>query len=224
MTKAVFLSASVPDPKRTPKYAETADSVAITAAVTALVYVTLGRRPLVWGGHPAITPMIWVIAESMGVDYGRWVKLYQSEYFQDEFPEDNRRFQNVIFTASVNGDRLQSLRHMRDRMFREQEFDAAVFIGGMEGILDEFELIKSAQPNSYLLPVISTGGAAADLAERGYFAPELRDDMDYVSLFHRQLHIAPQERRYRVPEEQPVDIEDRLWTAENPTGSFDIGI
>ena len=84
MVDAIFLSASVPDPKRGPEYAETADAVAITSAVSALVNVTLGRRLLVWGGHPAITPMIWVVAEAIGVDYGRWVRLYQSRYFEDE--------------------------------------------------------------------------------------------------------------------------------------------
>src|SRR3546814_9504194 len=47
MTEAIFLSAGVPDPKRGPQYAATADTVAITAAVSALVHVTLGRRLLV---------------------------------------------------------------------------------------------------------------------------------------------------------------------------------
>src|SRR4051812_24128787 len=48
MTDTVFLSASVPDPKRGPEYAATADTVAITAAVSALVHVSLGRRLIVW--------------------------------------------------------------------------------------------------------------------------------------------------------------------------------
>ena len=61
MADAIFLSAGVPDPKRGPEYAATADTVAICAAVSALVHVALGRRLLVWGGQPAITPMIWVI-------------------------------------------------------------------------------------------------------------------------------------------------------------------
>jgi hypothetical protein len=34
MTDAIFLSAGVPDPKRGPQYAKTADTVAITAAVS----------------------------------------------------------------------------------------------------------------------------------------------------------------------------------------------
>src|SRR5579872_3201313 len=103
MDDAVFLSAGVPDPKRGPEYAATADIVAIGAAVSALVYVTLGRRQLVWGGHPAITPMILVVAQDMGVNYGSWVKLYQSQYFKDEYPEDNARFQNVVYTEAVKG-------------------------------------------------------------------------------------------------------------------------
>ena len=95
MEDAIFLSASVPDPKREPEFAATSNSVAITSAVRALVHVTLGRRVLVWGGHPAITPMIKVVAEEMDVDYGKWVKLYQSLYFRDQFPQDNEQFENV---------------------------------------------------------------------------------------------------------------------------------
>lgn len=129
VSAAIFLSASVPDAKRAPEFAKSADSVAITAAVSALVHVTLGRRPLVWGGHPAITPMIWIAAEEMKVDYGKWVKLYQSNFFADEFPEDNKRFQNVTFSDSVPNDRDKSLSIMRKRMFKENVFEAAVFIG-----------------------------------------------------------------------------------------------
>jgi SLOG cluster3 family len=110
MSDAIFLSAGVPDPKRGPEFAKTADTVAITAAVCALVHVTLGRRLLVWGGQPAITPMIWVVAEGLGLQYGSWVKLYQSRYFKDEFPEDNVRFQNVTFIDDVERDREKSLR------------------------------------------------------------------------------------------------------------------
>ena len=215
MTEAIFLSASVPDPKRTPKYAKTADAVAITAAVTALVYVALGRRILVWGGHPAITPMIWVVAESMGIDYGKWVKLYQSRFFKDEFPEDNERFQNVMFTDAVKEDRALSLSVMRERMFREQKFEAAIFIGGMEGIVDEYEPFAKLQPAAQILPIASTGGASIDVADRLKSpSKDLRDDLDYVSLFHRRLNISPRELRYDHPYSQPVNRDDRLWVVQ----------
>ena len=157
MIEAVFLSAGVPDPNRGPEYAATADTVAITAAVTALVHVTLGRRLLVWGGQPSITPMVWAVAEGLGVDYGAWVKLYQSEFFRDDFPEDNERFRNVTYTPNVNENLAQSLRVMREKMFTDFDFKAAVFIGGMGGIVAEYELLQQLQPTAAITPVLSTG-------------------------------------------------------------------
>lgn len=219
MTDAIFLSAGLPDPKRGPQYAATADSVAITAAVSALVHVTLGRRLLVWGGQPAITPMIWVVAEGLGADYGSWVKLYQSAYFKDEFPEDNQRFRNVTYTDAVGQDREQSLLLMRQRMFADFSFTAAVFIGGMGGIVEEYNLIRQLQPNATLLPVVSTGGAVHDVAQlMGKFPADLRDDLDYVTLFHRHLDISVKELRYRTPAEQPAAVSGRLWQGQKPNG------
>lgn len=212
MEDAIFLSAGVPDPKRGPKYAATADSVAINAAVTALVHVTLGRRVLVWGGHPAITPMVWVVAQDVGVDYGRWVALYQSRHFKDEFPEDNERFQNVTYTDEVESDREKSLLTMRERMFSEHKFKAAVFIGGMGGIVNEYELFRRLQPNAMVIPVISTGGATLDVASRaGEFSTDLANDLDYVALFHRHLDISVKEERFRTPSDQPALVLERYW-------------
>lgn len=213
MSNAIFLSAGVPDPIRGAEYAKTADSVAITAAVSALVHVSLGRRPLVWGGHPAITPMIWVVAEDMGLEYGSWVRLYQSKFFKDEFPEDNARFNNVTYTDSVNDSREASLLAMREQMFREHRFDAAVFIGGMRGILDEFDLFRSAHPSATVVPVLSTGGAALELQDRMRSgSDDLFNDLDYVGLLHRHLNISVKEERYIRPTDQPADIQARYWS------------
>jgi hypothetical protein len=212
MTDAIFLSAGIPDSKRSPEYAKTADSVAIAAAVSSLVYVTLGRRILVWGGQPAITPMIWAIAEDLQTDYGSWVKLYQSNHFRDRYPEDNQRFHNVIYTDDIGHNREESLRVMRERMFSDFNFTAAVFIGGMSGIVREFDLFRRMQPRALLIPVISTGGAVLDVARRMEIVPnDLRDDMDYVGLFHRYLDISVKERRYRNPTDQPPLVAHRLW-------------
>jgi len=216
MAETIFLSAGVPDPKRGPDYAATADTVAIQAAVSALVYVALGRRMLVWGGQPAITPMIWVVAADMGVDYGGWVRLYQSRHFRDEFPEDNERFQNVTFSDDVEGNREKSLLAMRERMFTEHRFSAAVFIGGMGGIVDEYELFTRCQPDAAVIPVFSTGGATLKLAERiGPTTPDLSNDLDYVALFHRHLGVPVGEERYRRPKDQPDALERRLWRPQN---------
>jgi hypothetical protein len=216
MSDAIFLSASVPDPRRAPEYAESADTVAISAAITALVHVTLGRRLLVWGGHPAVTPMVWAVAEGLGVDYGGWVKLYQSRFFKDEFPEDNDHFNNVTYTERSGEDREQSLLFMRTRMFRETTFSAAVFIGGMGGIVDEFNLLREIQPKVAMLPVASSGGAVLEVARRlENYPPELNSDLDYVSMFHRLLGVPVGERRYRNPADQPESPAERLWTPED---------
>lgn len=115
MAEAIFLSASIPDPRRAPVFAATADTVAIASAVSALLNVTLGRRLLVWGGHPAITPMFWVVAEDNGVDYQGWVRLYQSLHFENGFPEEIDRFSNVTYTQDIDNDREKSLLHMREK-------------------------------------------------------------------------------------------------------------
>lgn len=217
LTDAIFLSAGVPDPKRGPQYAKSADTVAIAAAVSAVAHVTLGRRLLVWGGQPAITPMIWAIAEGLGIEYGGWVRLYQSNHFKDEFPEDNQRFLNVTYTDDVRHDREQSLRLMRERMFSDYHFTAAIFIGGMGGIVQEYELLKQFQPKATLLPVISTGGAVLDVAQQMVKVPtDLGVDLDYVALFHRHLSIPVGEMRYQNPAKQPTAVADRLWKRLNP--------
>jgi hypothetical protein len=188
---AIFLSASVPDPRRSEVYHRTADVMAIRAAIAAFVKVVLGRRHLVWGGHPAITPMIWLVARGNGVDYGRAVTLYQSRFFEDDFPEENRRFENVVYTDAVPGSMESSLSEMRRRMFTEWQYSAAVFIGGMEGVEQEFQLLREFQPRAKLLPVASTGGAALRLFEQGHFPTQLKSELTYLSLFRELLDLQP---------------------------------
>jgi len=156
--------------------------------------------------------MIWVVAEGLGTNYGSWVKLYQSNYFKDEYPEDNQRFQNVTYTKDVDRDREKSLRLMRERMFSAFNFTAAVFIGGMGGVVEEYNLLQQLQPNARLLPIVSTGGAAVEIGTRALSVPpDLRDDLDYVAVFHRHLGISVREERYRTPSDQPKVVSERYW-------------
>lgn len=214
---AVFLSAGVPDPSAR-HFLGDGDSVAISAAVSAVLEVTLGRRRLVWGGHPAITPMVWAFAESMGVDYGEWVLLYQSLRFEDEFPGETALFQNVVFTERVGDEVEPNLEHMRNRMLGENGFEAAVFIGGMQGIIDEYRLFAERIPGQRIVPVVSTGGAARLLGEMLGADPELAADLDYVRLMYQRLGIDPNERRYATPTDQPADIGKRIEIPHAPRG------
>lgn len=191
---AIFLSAGVPDPfaKHFMGYGDTA---AISALVSALLYVALGRRPIVWGGHPAITPMVWAYAEGLGVDYSKWVTLYQTAFFKEDFPEENERFKNVVVTKAVAKDREGSLEVMRRRMLSENTFDAAIFAGGMRGIFDEYRLVRELATSAKILPIGSTGGAAAVLATEVNAEGDLVNELDYVALLFRQLDIDPNEPR-----------------------------
>lgn len=191
------------------------DSVAISAAVAALLEVTLGRRKLVWGGHPAITPMVWAFAESMSIDYGEWVLLYQSLLFEDDFPNETRKFNNVVFTERIRDDVADSLAIMRKKMFQENEFQAAVFVGGMRGVIDEFELFVKLAPKAIVLPIASTGGAARELANRLDRDVGVLEKRDYVGLLYKRLGIDPNERRYIRPADQPPNVADRIMNARS---------
>ena len=191
MKDAVFLSASMPDPE-SESFVSEADSVAVASAVRALVFVILGRKPLVWGGHPSITPMIWSVAENLNISYAEWVKLYQSTYFEDKFPDQNEKFKNIEFVKKVDGDREASLLNMRVRMFSENSFSTAIFIGGMK-VLDEAQLLFNLSPWTMLIPILSTGGATRKVLKYSSVSKELchrlETDVDYILLFHELCKI-----------------------------------
>jgi len=180
----IFLSASVPILGRG-NYHETANPFLIQAAVREMVIAVIGHHKIVWGGHPSITPMIWSICEDLNVDYSKNVILYQSLYFKDRFPEDNQRFGNVIFTDSVSEDREASLLLMRESMLSRDDLVAAVLIGGMEGVENEYDLFSRFHPDAVVLPVSAPGGASRMLAERlGSHDKTGLDDIDFARLFH----------------------------------------
>ena len=141
---AIFLSASIPDPKRDAKYHDTADKTAIRDAVRALITVVLPHGKIVWGGHPAITPLVKVIAEGMGVREADKVVIFQSNFFKKYFPKENSHFEKIVRTRVVEGDRNKSLALMRKQMIESERFDAGVFIGGMEGVEEEYRLFTTA--------------------------------------------------------------------------------
>jgi hypothetical protein len=192
---AIFLSASVPVAGRAPFDAD-AQPLAIQAAVVALATVVLGRRTLVWGGHPAITPMLWAAAQELGVQYRSTVRLFQSRFFQDDFPEENKYFGNVTYVDAVPGDQAASLRLMRDKMLRSEKFEAGVFVGGMEGIFEEHALFAAVDPNAKVVPLAQTGGAARMLSQRvGYRPPATVGPLDFVRLLYQELGVSPREKR-----------------------------
>ena len=198
----IFLSASVPLVGRG-NYHETADPFLIQCAVRELVMAVIRTQQIVWGGHPAITPMIWSICEDLGINYSKSVVLYQSTFFEDRFPEENKHFGNVVFVDAVPNNREASLLRMREAMLSRTELTAAVFIGGMEGVEAEYELFSRLHPAAKVLPVAAPGGAARQLAER--IATLDRSNLfsvDFARLFYSELVSSSSQGQ---PANQPID-------------------
>lgn len=189
--KNIFLSASIPLPERDAKYIESADIIAIRDAVIALTTTILPKHRLVWGGHPSITPLIYYVMDKLKMDIQNHVTLYQSKFFEEFFLKDNDKFNNVILTNNIDNDREKSLKYMRDRMFSESDFSAGVFMGGMEGVEDEYELFVQKHPNAIIIPVVSTGAATKIIYET-VFPEKLKNDRfvkdyGYMALFQKYL-------------------------------------
>lgn len=185
----VFLSASVPLLGRNPQFLDTVDVIGIRESIKALVLVLLERKgTLVFGGHPAITPLMRLLFHEAGVSPRDHITLYQSRYFVEKFPEDNAAFERIVVVDAVAGDRERSLLEMRRRMLLDSDFTSGVFIGGMEGVIDEFDLFRQWIPDVSAFPIASTGAAALWLyRNRGIDMPELLSELTYPTLFRSIL-------------------------------------
>ena len=187
--KNIFLSASIPLPERDEKYIGTADIIAIRDAVIALTTVVLPHHKLIWGGHPSITPLIYYVMERLNLNIQEHVTLYQSRFFEKYFPEDNNKFENVILTDNINDDKAQSLLYMRNKMLDESEFSAGIFIGGIEGVEEEYDMFIKKHPKALALPIASTGAAAKKIYDERFTDKNERlvKDYAYMSLFQKYL-------------------------------------
>ena len=111
--------------------------------------------------------------------------LFQSRFFQSNFPKDNSAFARVHLVDAVQGDREGSLLSMRKEMLGGK-YNGGFFIGGMEGVEDEYILFRQLHDGIPAFPIASTGAAAAKLFDadpdlkRDH--PELRDEISYLTL------------------------------------------
>lgn len=215
--KNIFLSASIPLPERHPKYYDSADIIAIRDSVIALATLVIGKHRIIWGGHPSITPLIYYVIERIiqnridGKDdeilnsdeqketlfnelkneISEHVIIYQSLFFKDKFPEDNEKFENIVFTDN-KGDIHSSIQFMREEMLYNNEFAAAVFIGGMDGIEVEYKMFKKKHPEALVIPIASTGAATKIVYDNYIHNDEEKHDRflkdyGYMSLFQKYL-------------------------------------
>jgi len=162
----IFLSASFPSGERGQAF-EPYDPSAMADAVSAFTRAILeANGQLSFGGHPTITPLVFMIARELSVQKSLFV--YQSEWFLDQIvPEigqiGHENLGTIVWTPRA--DTLpESLRVMRHKMIdASRKYVAALFIGGMEGIADEYHLVRKRSPGTPCIPVTGPGGAAARL-------------------------------------------------------------
>jgi SLOG cluster3 family len=165
--RRVFLSASFPSGERGEAF-RPYDVGATAAAVTALAHaVLLAEGRLVFGAHPTISPLVLLVAGEL--DRHEVVEIHQSEYFEGQVPEEtlalvDRGFGTLRWwPRDESGDLGRSLEVMRRGMLGEDELAAGVFIGGMQGVVDEYRMLAELQRTSPRLPLPAPGGAAAEL-------------------------------------------------------------
>jgi hypothetical protein len=188
----IFLSASIPPPPRHPEYPETADVLAILDSISALVSAVMPSGQIVFGGHPAIIPLIHLLVGRMTQQMRQHVILYQSRFFKTQLRLEVPEFEQVRFIDGVDGDIEASLAKMRYVMISSHYFDAAVFLGGMQGVEIEYDIFRRFHPSKPVYPIAATGAAARVLFEK--YSPdrlELMNDRRYVSLFRRLFHQPP---------------------------------
>jgi len=193
---SLFLSVSVPDPAS--EYHKTCDRMLIQAALRSFLFTVVGYKHIVFGGHPSISCLILAVCEDIGIANQNAVTIYQSAFFAESFPKEYLQFANFIVTPAES-DAQASLNILRQQMIQAHPYDAAVFIGGEEASLDEYQQFKQTHPCAKVLALKSPGGAAALIDE-----PEVEDYdelLDYVGLFAKGLSI-------NIGKKRPLDLPD----------------
>ena len=75
-------------------------------------------------------------------------------------------------------------------MLSAYPFSAAVFIGGMEGLWEEYGLFKQYNPDAVVLPIPSPGGVARELyKEEGNLSADLEHAIDYSYWLYELLGV-----------------------------------
>jgi hypothetical protein len=181
---SIFLSASVPSSDS--EYYKGCSPVLIQAALRAFLFSVVGRKHLVFGGHPSISPLILAVCEELGIKNKNAVTIFQSKYFEASFPTESLRFANLVLTPAAETVE-KSLSIMRKQIFTDFDYDSAVFIGGKKGITQEYRLFRRMHPYAIALALHSPGGAASMIGGAVVEDDEL---LDYDRLFIKNLNIS----------------------------------
>jgi hypothetical protein len=220
--KAVFLSASVST--RQPYAASGGGHADVDEAVISLaraVFSESGR--LVFGGHPAISPLVAMVAgeyieppaAESREERATPIVVYQSEAYRGYVPEETMQmyrlnYASIRWTEAQGNEHFaperagesqcpQSLAFMRQHMIQETAPAAMVCIGGMDGVERELSIFSEYRPGVPIYVIGSTGGASAMIA--------YKSQRSNVRVIDRELHekLAGLRREFRPSELRPPD-------------------
>jgi hypothetical protein len=206
---AILLSASVPyvregtsdmtpqeradQRERSKRYVHLAHPQSIRLAVAELTKAALMRDArLIFGAHPAISPMVLSAARNAGA-LPESILIFQSDFFAGQIPGSTLQLADwsagrMFFTPQRSASRYHdarklSLTEMRSLMVSPSSLRGAVFVGGMEGTVEEAGLFNSAHADLPRYAIASTGSAARDLFDSAprNFAGSLPDPKLLVS-------------------------------------------
>ena len=192
--KTIFLSASVPAPRRAERYKRVEDAhFEIEQAVISLARAVFSESgQLVFGGHPAISPLVAMVAgeyrepryaESSEERPSAPIRIFQSRAFEGSLPSDTLLmyqlgYATITWIDAAKNEKFDpaieyeqppcpdSLRAMRRAMIERTSPEAMVCIGGMEGVEAEVEMFRELRSEAPLYVLERTGGASLLLAHR----------------------------------------------------------
>lgn len=174
----IFLAASIPDAGYRADGFDPLEITEATLAVARRILAAGGR--ILSGGHPTIVPLLFRVAHDLGIrPPGRPVPLlvYQSALYSDLIPSvtrdlEKQRFGTIVTIPAAPGDvpedgrNGQSLTILRTTMLGpSRDVAAAVFIGGKNGLEQEWQLFRGSFPEALLYPIAPPGGYTARLAD-----------------------------------------------------------
>ncbi|MEM6456963.1 MAG: hypothetical protein AAF772_17875 [Acidobacteriota bacterium] len=176
------------------------DRIRDTVVYIGRAAITRGYN-LIFGGHPAITPLMLEVARRFALDDDvvdaasgdtkKRVITFQSEHFLDRIPEASRALGDetlgvLLWTPAGDGYDA-SLTQMRAAMTQVPNLRAAVFVGGMAGLFEEGHLARVRKLPCY---AIATGGGAAHHLCKDGIAPAKQDDRRLAPHPKRAFHGA----------------------------------
>jgi hypothetical protein len=232
--KTVFLSASKPsrDEELFPPAVESEIEEGVRCLSRA-VFAEGGR--LVFGAHPSISPLIVDVATEYfpprweNNEEDRPVAIYQSKAFRDVIPAATRALESLGYahielTEIQNGEHydpglppreqcLESLAHMRRRMFDETGPAAMVAIGGMQGVIREARLfLETCGGNVYAMTTL--GGAASRLPY--YLETNLLQEEKPIQAWEWRQRLIPIEKTFESVQWNAIRRESRAQLPAHP--------